>query len=140
MKLGPEDLLHLYEHTSTKSERADFLCAQGVCFGDVPATMNYALSSITVERERLGYGLDGSKLRSMISAIQYPSLRSSTGMSMGSRLAEEEKDLPDEELVFGIVELPGRGQLEVLERFIERDGVQTGEWVAFVAADVEIEQ
>jgi hypothetical protein len=140
MKLGPEDLLHLYEHTSTKSERADFLCAQGVCFGDVPATMNYALSSITVERERLGYGLDGSKLRSMISAIQYPSLRSSTGMSMGSRLAEEEKDLPDEELVFGIVELPGRGQLEVLERFIERDGVQTGEWEAFVAADVEIEQ
>ena len=140
MKLGPEDLLHLYEHTSTKSERADFLCAQGVCFGDVPATMNYALSSNTVERERLGYGLDGSKLRSMISAIQYPSLRSSTGMSMGSRLAEEEKDLPDEELVFGIVELPGRGQLEVLERFIERDGVQTGEWEAFVAADVEIEQ
>ena len=140
MKLGPEDLLHLYEHTSTKSERADFLCAQGVCFGDVPATMNYALSSITVERERLGYGLDGSKLRSMISAIQYPSLRSSTGMSMGSRLAEEEKDLPDEELVFGIVELPGRGQLEVLERFIERDGVQTGEWEAFVAAHAEIEE
>jgi hypothetical protein len=123
MKLGPEDLLHLYEHTSTKSERADFLCAQGVCFGDVPATMNYALSSITVERERLGYGLDGSKLRRMISAIQYPSLRSSTGMSVGSRLAEEEKDLPDEELVFGIVELPGRGQLESLERVVERDGV-----------------
>jgi hypothetical protein len=140
MKLGPEDLLHLYEHTSTKSERADFLCAQGVCFGDVPATMNYALSSITVERERLGYGLDGSKLRSMISAIQYPSLRSSTGMSVGSRLAEEEKDLPDEELVFGIVELPGRSQLESLERVIERDGVQTGEWEAFVAAHVEIEE
>jgi hypothetical protein len=140
MKLGPEDLLHLYEHTSTKSERADFLCAQGVCFGDVPATMNYALSSITVERERLGYGLDGSKLRSMISAIQYPSLRSSTGMSVGSRLAEEEKDLPDEELLFGIVELPGRGQLEGLERIIERDGVQTGEWEAFVAAHVEIEE
>jgi hypothetical protein len=140
MKLGPEDLLHLYEHTSTKSERADFLCAQGVCFGDVPATMNYALSSITVERERLGYGLDGSKLRSMISAIQYPSLRSSTGMSVGSRLAEEEKDLPDEELVFGIVQLPGRSQLESLERVIERDGVQTGEWEAFVAAHVEIEE
>jgi hypothetical protein len=140
MKLGPEDLLHLYEHTSTKSERADFLCAQGVCFGDVPATMNYALSSITVERERLGYGLDGSKLRSMISAIQYPSLRSSTGMSVGSRLAEEEKDLPDEELVFGIVELSGRGQLESLERVIERDGVQTGEWEAFVAAHVGIEE
>jgi hypothetical protein len=140
MKLGPEDLLHLYEHTSTKSERADFLCAQGVCFGDVPATMNYALSSITVERERLGYGLDGSKLRSMISAIQYPSLRSSTGMSVGSRLAEEEKDLPDEELVFGIVELPIRGQLEVLERVIERDGIQTGEWEAFVAAHAEIEE
>ncbi|PMD17702.1 hypothetical protein NA56DRAFT_264416 [Hyaloscypha hepaticicola] len=140
MKLGPEDLLHLYEHTSTKSERADFLCAQGVCFGDVPATMNYALSSITVERERLGYGLDGSKLRSMISAIHYPSLRSSTGMSVGSRLAEEEKDLPDEELVFGIVELPGRGKLEGLERVIERDGVQTGEWEAFVAAHAEIEE
>lgn len=140
MKLGPEDLLHLYEHTSTKSERADFLCAQGVCFGDVPATMNYALSSITGERERLVYGLDGSKLRSMISAIHYPSLRSSTGMSVGSRLAEEEKDLPDEELVFGIVELPGRGQLEVLERIIEREGVQTGELEAFVAAHTEIEE
>lgn len=129
MKLSPADLLHLYEHTSTKGERADFLCSQGVCFGDVPATMNYALSSITGERARLGFGVEASKLRSQISAIQFPSLKRSTGALIG----EEEKDLADEELVFGVVDLEGRKEFEALERIIERDGVESGEWEAFVA-------
>jgi hypothetical protein len=133
MKLSPADLLHLYEHTSTKSERADFLCAQGVCFGDVPATMNYALSSITVERARLGYHLETDTLRKQVEKIVFPSLRSGTGMGVGSRLAEEEKDLPDGELLFGIVELEGRKQFESLERVVEKDGVEGGEWEAFVA-------
>ena len=129
MKLSPADLLHLYEHTSTKSERADFLCSQGVCFGDVPATMNYALSSIMGERARLGFGVEGSKLGRQISAIQFPSLKRSTGALFG----EEEKDLADEELVFGVVDLEGRKGFEALERIIERDGVESGEWEAFVA-------
>ncbi|KAE9362746.1 hypothetical protein N431DRAFT_490238 [Stipitochalara longipes BDJ] len=131
MKLSPADLLHLYEHTSTKSERSDFLCAQGVCFGDVPATLNYALSSITNERARLGFGVDGSKLRIQIRAIQFPSLKSA---GQGGFKGEEEKDLSDEELLFGVVELPRRKTLEALERVVERDGVESGEWEAFVAA------
>jgi len=130
MKLSPADLLHLYEHTSTKSERSDFLCAQGVCFGDVPATLNYALSSITNERARLGFGVEGSKLRSQIRAIQFPSLKSAQGVFKGG----EERDLSDEELLFGVVELQGRKSLEALERVVERDGVESGEWEAFVAA------
>jgi hypothetical protein len=130
MKLSPADLLHLYEHTSTKSERSDFLCAQGVCFGDVPATLNYALSSITNERARLGFGVEGSKLRSQIRAIQFPSLKSAQGVFKG----EEERDLSDEELLFGVVELQARKSLEALERVVERDGVESGEWEAFVAA------
>ncbi|KAN0110079.1 hypothetical protein V8E51_006466 [Hyaloscypha variabilis] len=130
MKLSPADLLHLYEHTSTKSERSDFLCAQGVCFGDVPATLNYALSSITNERARLGFGVEGSKLRSQLRAIQFPSLKSAQGVFKG----EEERDLSDEELLFGVVELQGRKSLEALERVVERDGVESGEWEAFVAA------
>lgn len=129
MKLSPSDLLHLYEHTSTKSERADFLCSQGVCFGDVPATMNYALSSIVSERKRAGWRLEGTKLRNMVSCITFPSLKRPTGCLVG----EEEKDLSDEELLFGIVELPGRKALEALEKVIERDGVESGEWEAFVA-------
>ncbi|KAH6717607.1 hypothetical protein BKA61DRAFT_430400, partial [Leptodontidium sp. MPI-SDFR-AT-0119] len=52
MKLSPADILHLVENTSTKSERMDFLYAKEACFGDVPATMNYALSTVSVERAR----------------------------------------------------------------------------------------
>jgi len=128
MKLSPADLLHLYEHTSTKSERSDFLCAQGVCFGDVPATLNYALSSITNERARLGFGVEGKELRSQIRAIQFPSLKAHQGA-----FKEEERDLSDEELIFGIVELKGRKGFEALEKVVERDGVESGEWEAFVA-------
>jgi len=46
----------------------------------------------------------------------------------------EERDLSDEELLFGVVELQGRKSLEALERVVERDGVESGEWEAFVAA------
>jgi uncharacterized protein (DUF1810 family) len=129
MKLSPADLLHLYEHTSTKSERADFLCSQGVCFGDVPATMNYALSSIVTERARLGFGIEAAKYRTCISALQFPSLKRPTG----ALVSEEERDLCDDELLFGVVELERRKGLEALERVIERDGVESGEWEAFAA-------
>jgi hypothetical protein len=122
MKLSPADLIHLYEHTSTKSERADFLCAQGVCFGDVPATMNYALSTVSVERARHYWGLEGD-LRRGIPRIQFPSLRPSP--------LKEETDLSDEELVLGIVELKGRGSWVKLESRIASDGVETGEWESF---------
>jgi hypothetical protein len=122
MKLSPADLLHLYEHTSTKSERADFLCAQGVCFGDVPATMNYALSTVSVERARYFWGLEG-EMRKGIPSIQFPSLKPGR--------MKEEADLSDEELVFGIVELGGRGKLGELEKGLAGDGVETGEWESF---------
>jgi hypothetical protein len=124
MKLSPADLLHLYEHTSTKSERADFLCAQGVCFGDVPATMNYAMSTVSVERARHYWGLEGEARRG-IPNIQFASLKPGP--------AKEETDISDEELVFGIVELEGRDRLQELESRIANDGVETGEWERFCA-------
>jgi len=122
MKLSPADLIHLYEHTSTKSERADFLCAQGVCFGDVPATMNYALSTVSVERARYFWGLQG-EARKGIPSIQFPSLKPGR--------MKEEADVADEELAFGIVELEGRRALGELERRLAGDGVESGEWESF---------
>jgi hypothetical protein len=52
MKFNPEDLLHLVEHTTTKTERADFLHAQGPHFPDTPETLNEALRVVSVERSQ----------------------------------------------------------------------------------------
>lgn len=50
MKFNPRDLLHLVEHTNTKTQRAEFLHVQGAYFIDAPETLNDTLRLITVER------------------------------------------------------------------------------------------
>lgn len=120
MKLSPADLLHLVENTTTKTERLDFLYAKEACFGDVPATLNYALSTVSVERARYCWGLEGSKLRKALPNLQFPSLR--------PNLPEPESDFADENLMFGIVDVGGRDVLEGLEFHIAGDSVETGEW------------
>lgn len=132
MKLSPADLLHLYENTSTKVERAEFLCAQGVCFGDVPATMNYALATVARERARYRWGLDkrwgiNKEVVGLGNEIQLPSLRLVRG-NLSLLEGAEEEDVPDEDMVFGVVELKGRAALKSLEDVIGGDSVETGEW------------
>jgi len=120
LKLSPADLLHLVENTTTKTERLDFLYAKEACFGDVPATLNYALSTVSVERARHCWGLEGSALKVLVPSLQFASLRPS--------LPEPETDFGDDNLVFGIVDVAARDKLEVLEGHIARDAVETGEW------------
>ncbi|KAG9236136.1 hypothetical protein BJ875DRAFT_494419 [Amylocarpus encephaloides] len=50
IKFNPRDLLHLIEHTTTKTQRADFLHAQGLHFPDTPETLNDSLRIVTLER------------------------------------------------------------------------------------------
>lgn len=120
MKLSPEDLLHLVENTSTKAERLDFLCAKEACFGDVPATMNYALSTVSLERARYCWGLEERILKRVMPNVSFPSLLHT--------LPKPDVDLVDESLVFGVVDIPSRGDLRRLGCFIADDGVRTGEY------------
>jgi len=120
LKLSPADLLHLVENTTTKTERLDFLYAKEACFGDVPATLNYALSTVSVERARHCWGLDGSALKLLVPTLQFASLRPS--------LPEPESDFGDDNLVFGIVDVAARNKLAILEGHIASDAVETGEW------------
>ena len=141
MKLSPADILHLVENTCTKAERMDFLYAKEACFGDVPATMNYALSTVSVERARVGWGLEGERLRDVVGYLGFPSL--SVGMGgAGVNLmpgggghgngngGELECDLVDEMIMFGVCDVKGREKFEGLKE-IEADGVETGEWEGF---------
>jgi len=120
MKLSPADLLHLVENTSTKSERLDFLCAKEACFGDVPATMNYALSTVSLERARYCWGLEDCVLRRVMPNISFPSLR--------PILPKPDMDLVDDSLVFGVVDVADREGVRHLGCHIADDGVQTGEY------------
>ncbi|KAL2066694.1 hypothetical protein VTL71DRAFT_2766 [Oculimacula yallundae] len=136
MKLSPADILHLVENTSTKTERLDFLYKMEACFGDVPATMNYALSTVSVERAGVGWGLKGEELKTVGPWIMLPSLRGrvGTGVGMGGE-EEEEEDLADADLRFGVCDaIMGVGTGMAIERIdsgIDRDGVETGEWEGF---------
>ncbi|CZR53655.1 uncharacterized protein PAC_03535 [Phialocephala subalpina] len=120
MKLSPADLLHLVENTTTKTERLDFLYAKEACFGDVPATLNYALSTVSVERARHCWGLEGAALKRILPNLQYASLRPT--------LPEPETDFVDDNLVFGIVDVTERDNVKALENHIAGDAVETGEW------------
>lgn len=125
MKLSPADILHLVENTSTKTERLDFLYAKEACFGDVPATMNYALSTVSVERAKVFWGLEGEELRTVSPYLQFPSL--------GPNPLDLETDLPEEGLAFGVCDgVMREGEaFRALESWVEGDAVQTGEWDGF---------
>lgn len=119
MKLSPADLLYLVENTSTKAERLDFLYAKEACFGDVPATMNYALSTVSLERARCGWGLEERSLRLVMPYVAFPSLRPT--------MPKPDTDLVDDSLVFGVAD-PGREEIRKLGACIANDGVRTGEY------------
>ncbi|KAK6583589.1 hypothetical protein PZA11_003319 [Diplocarpon coronariae] len=123
MKLSPADILHLVENTSTKTERRDFLFAKEACFGDVPATMNYALSTVSVERARYFWGLEGQLLLDVLPHLQFPSL-GPTPLPLG-------RDLSEASLVFGVVDSGLRERFREVEDGIENDGVESGEWCIF---------
>ncbi|PBP23814.1 F-box domain protein [Diplocarpon rosae] len=123
MKLSPADILHLVENTSTKTERMDFLFAKEACFGDVPATMNYALSTVSVERARYFWGLEGQLLLNILPHMQLPSL--------GPTPLPLERDLSEASLVFGVVDSGTREMLSEVEERIGSDGVESGEWGGF---------
>jgi len=141
MKLSPADILHLVENTCTKAERMEFLYAKEACFGDVPATMNYALSTVSVERARVGWGMEGERLREAVGFLGFPSLSVGMGGAGVNVMpgggghgngngAELECDLVDEMVMFGVCDVKGRERFEGL-REIEDDGVETGEWDMF---------
>ncbi|CZT48962.1 uncharacterized protein RSE6_09736 [Rhynchosporium secalis] len=140
MKLSPADLLHLVENTSTKIERLDFLYKMEACFGDVPATMNYALSTVSTERFNVAWGMSVKEIGVVGHWVHFPSLRSRIGIPRGlHRGAVEihgvEEDLADEGLRFGICDVVlregERFDRDELGRWglgIDFDGVETGEW------------
>ncbi|KAK0122433.1 hypothetical protein ONS95_010668 [Cadophora gregata] len=141
MKLSPADILHLVENTCTKAERMEFLYAKEACFGDVPATMNYALSTVSVERARVGWGLEGERLRDVVGHLGFPSFSLGMGLGMpgggvgvggggNGNDGELERDLVDEMVMFGICDVRGREVFSGMKE-IEDDGVETGEWEGF---------
>lgn len=131
MKLSPADLLHLVENTNTKTERADFLFAKEACFGDVPATLNYALSSVTHERAVFDWFLSKEQSVFFNRRATLCSLKLVRGEEEG-----EEVDLIDGDLAYGIVDAEKEDEsplaLEV-EKAMGSDGVSCGTWAGAVA-------
>ena len=53
MKYNPAEFLHLFDETSTKKERFEFLRAKGMGFWDFPATLRDSIVMIKFERKAL---------------------------------------------------------------------------------------
>ncbi|PSS14805.1 hypothetical protein M430DRAFT_142001 [Amorphotheca resinae ATCC 22711] len=51
MKYSPSDLLHLFENTTTKSQRLDHLLVQGQHFLDAPATLRDSIAIVNFQRQ-----------------------------------------------------------------------------------------
>ncbi|KAI9651067.1 hypothetical protein NHQ30_001104 [Ciborinia camelliae] len=52
LKYTPLDLVYLYDQTSTKSERAEYMFGKGIGFSNTPATLDQAITCITERRRR----------------------------------------------------------------------------------------
>lgn len=53
MKYSPADLLYLFDKTSTKKERMEYLMARGISFADMPATLRDSIALVMLERKVL---------------------------------------------------------------------------------------
>ncbi|KAG0648160.1 hypothetical protein D0Z07_6020 [Hyphodiscus hymeniophilus] len=53
LKYDPADLLHLFDETSSKKERMEYLMAQGISFADRPATLKDSILMVLFERKVL---------------------------------------------------------------------------------------
>jgi hypothetical protein len=51
LKYSPADFLYLYENTSTKAQRLEFMLSQGEHFLDAPATLSQSIRTVGRERE-----------------------------------------------------------------------------------------
>lgn len=136
MKLSPRDLLHLIDKTSTKQERLDFLYAQGTHFRSSPATLNYGIAAISMERS--------------IERRRDPVFHSIRGrLFFPSHIpAMPNQDLQDENMMFGIIDVPGAEECTEFVEWYANDGSKDGELGAlgagysgplWVGADLVIE-
>jgi len=92
MKYDPEDILHLFNNTSVKAERAGYMFKKGTYFNDSPASLRKALRSVSEERG--GIVAEGFK------GVDHPVFPSSSTTSLGDEEASED-------VRFGIVDLKG---------------------------------
>ena len=53
LKYDPADLLHLFDETSSKKERMEYLMAKGISFADRPATLKDSILIVLFERKVL---------------------------------------------------------------------------------------
>jgi hypothetical protein len=53
MKYSPADFLHLFDATSCKKERLEYLISHGTAFLDAPATLEGAIAIVKFERRLL---------------------------------------------------------------------------------------
>jgi len=51
LKYDPADLLHLFDETSSKKERMEYLMAKGISFADRPATLKDSIVMVLLERK-----------------------------------------------------------------------------------------
>ncbi|RDL33982.1 Uncharacterized protein BP5553_08350 [Venustampulla echinocandica] len=107
MKFNPQDLLHLVEDTSIKTQRAEFLRIQGTHFIETPETLNDSLRALVSERTTGARGPSESLAEEIVP--YFPSL------SM-------ERDGPQEDIEYwgghetGIVGVTASEMKEVLAR------------------------
>lgn len=121
MKLSPKDLLHLVDHTTTKQERLDFLYSQGQHFRSAPATLNYAIAAINMERS--------------IERRRDPVFHSVRGhLFFPSHIpAVPNQDLQDDTMMFGIIDVPGAEECTEFVDWYGNDGSKDGELGALCA-------
>jgi hypothetical protein len=115
MKFSPADLLNLIDKTSTKTERVDFLYAQGSHFREAPATLNYGIAAVSMERsiERRKDPVFHSFKGSLFFPSHIPAVPNA--------------DLQDENMMFGIIDVPGANACHEFQEWYGNDGSKTGE-------------
>lgn len=115
LKLSPADLLHLVDRTSTKTERVAFLHAQGPHFRESPATLNYGIAAVSMER-----GIERRRdpvFRSVKGHLFFPS----------HIPAILNTDLQEENMMFGIIDVAGAETCPEFLNWYGNDGSKTGE-------------
>lgn len=121
MKLSPRDILSLVDNTSTKQERLDFLFAQGTHFRSSPATLNYGIAAISMERS--------------IERRKDPVFHSVRGrLFFPSHIPPmPNHDLQDENMMFGIIDVAGAEECTEFVEWYANDGSKSGELGKHVA-------
>lgn len=113
MKADPADLLHLYQHTTTKQERVEFLLGKGKWFVCAASSYDETINSLALA-EREYHGFAAPLFPSYVQSLKFPYV-----------------DMADKNVEYGIIDekMPDESSFKhFLKEHFENDGIPSGDW------------